>query len=227
MIAKQKEEVQNHIFKKLKNKKNIYYFNKDYKFKITHKEKFYYKFKNFEKIFKKPSLEGKHQIENTSSAVTAAIILKENNYSIKLNSMEKSILTTKWPGRIEKLIYKNKIIILDGSHNLSGAEKLNDYLVANKIKPLTVFGMLNNKDVLGFLQILKNNIDTLYPIQIPDEKNALTKNEIFKVAKKLNIKSLLKYNLKGINQSLMKTCNKYILITGSLYLVGKIRKKYL
>ena len=37
--------------------------------------------------------------------------------------MRKSILTTKWPGRIEKLIYKNKIIILDGSHNLSGAEK--------------------------------------------------------------------------------------------------------
>ena len=34
VIAKQKNEVQRHIFKKLKNKKNIYYFNKDYKFKI-------------------------------------------------------------------------------------------------------------------------------------------------------------------------------------------------
>ena len=87
--------------------------------------------------------------------------------------------------------------------------------------------MLNNKNVKGFLSILKNNIDTLYPVQIPDEINALKKNEIFDVAKQLNIKSFLKSNLKDINLSVMKTPNKYILITGSLYLVGKIRKKYL
>ena len=37
VIAKQKNEVQKHIFKKLKNKKNIYYFNKDYKFKPIQK----------------------------------------------------------------------------------------------------------------------------------------------------------------------------------------------
>ena len=41
--------------------------------------------------------------------------------------MRKSIKTTKWPGRIRKIEIKNKIIILDGSHNLSGAEKLNDF----------------------------------------------------------------------------------------------------
>ena len=227
VIAKQKDEVQNHIIKKLKNKKNIYYFNKDYRFKNTNKKKFYYTFNNFKKVFKNPSLEGNHQIENASTAITTAILLKRNNYSISLNSFAKSILTTKWPGRIEKIVFKNKLIIFDGSHNLSGAEKLNDYLMVNKIKPLTIFGMLNNKNVKGFLSILKNNIDTLYPVQIPDEINALKKNEIFDVAKQLNIKSFLKSNLKDINLSVMKTPNKYILITGSLYLVGKIRKNYL
>lgn len=227
VIAKQKDEVQNHIIKKLKNKKNIYCFNKNYRFKRTDKKKFYYKFDNFKKVFKNPSLEGSHQIENASTAITTAILLKRNNYSISLNSFAKSILTTKWPGRIEKIVFKNKLIIFDGSHNLSGAEKLNDYLMVNKIKPLTIFGMLNNKNVKGFLSILKNNIDTLYPVQIPDEINALKKNEIFDVAKQLSIKSFLKSNLKDINLSVMKTPNKYILITGSLYLVGKIRKKYL
>ena len=227
VIAKQKYEVQNHIIKKLKNKKNIYCFNKNYRFKRTDKKKFYYKFDNFKKVLKNPSLEGNHQIENASTAITTAILLKRNNYSISLNSFAKSILTTKWPGRIEKIVFKNKLIIFDGSHNLSGAEKLNDYLMVNKIKPLTIFGMLNNKNVKGFLSILKNNIDTLYPVQIPDEINALKKNEIFDVAKQLNIKSFLKSNLKDINLSVMKTPNKYILITGSLYLVGKIRKNYL
>ena len=227
IIAKQKDEVQNHIIKKLKNKKNIYYFNKDYRFKRTDEKKFYYKFDNFKKVLKNPSLEGNHQIENASTAITAAILLKKNNYTISSNSFAKSILTTKWPGRIERIVFKNKLIIFDGSHNLSGAEKLNDYLMVNKIKPLTIFGMLNNKNVKGFLSILKNNIDTLYPVQIPDEINALKKNEIFDIAKQLNIKSFLKSNLKDINLSVMKTPNKYILITGSLYLVGKIRKNYL
>ena len=79
--------------------------------------------------------------------------------------------------------FKNKFIIFDGSHNLSGAEKLNDYLMANKIKPITILGMLNNKNVEGFLSKLKKNIDILYPVQIPDEINALNKNEIFNIAK--------------------------------------------
>ena len=34
-------------------------------------------------------------------------------------------------------------------------------------------------------------------------------------------------NLNAINRLLIKSSNKYILITGSLYLIGKIRKKYL
>ena len=227
VIAKQNNEVQNHIIKKLKNKKNIYYFDKDYRFKITDKNNFYYTFNNYKKVFKNPSLEGNHQIENASTAITTAILLKTSNYSIRLNSFAKSILTTKWPGRIEKIVFKNKFIIFDGSHNLSGAEKLNNYLIVNKIKPLTIFGMLNNKNVKGFLTILRKNIDTLYPIEIPNEINALNKNEIFNVTKKLNIRSILKSNLKNINLSVMKAPNKYILITGSLYLVGKVRRKYL
>ena len=81
--------------------------------------------------------------------------------------------------------------------------------------------MLNNKNVRGFLSILKNNIDTLYPVEIPDEINALTKSEISDIAKKLSIKSFLKLNLKDINLSVMESPNKYILITGSLYLSGE------
>ena len=227
VIAKQKNEVQKYIYKKLKGKKNIYHFKKDYRFIPIQRNKFSYEFGNYKKVLSNPSLEGKHQIENASTAITTAILLKRNNYSIRLDSLAKSILMTKWPGRIEKINFKNKFIIFDGSHNLSGAEKLNDYLKTNKIKPITIFGMLNNKNIEGFLSTLKKNIDTLYPIQIPDETNALNKNEIFNIAKKLNIKSLLKPNLKAINASIIKTTNKYILITGSLYLIGKIRKNYL
>ena len=108
-----------------------------------------------------------------------------------------------------------------------GAKRLNEYLLENNLKPNLIFGMLNNKKAFEFLSILKNNIDILYPIKIPEEKNSLTENEIYSIAKKLGINSLLKKNLRSINHMLMKKYNKNILITGSLYLIGKVRKTYL
>ena len=87
--------------------------------------------------------------------------------------------------------------------------------------------MLNNKKAFEFLSIIKKNIDTLYPIQIPDEKNAYSQKKIYIIAKKLKLKTIIINNLNTINKLLIKSCNKHILITGSLYLIGKIRKKYL
>ena len=87
--------------------------------------------------------------------------------------------------------------------------------------------MLNNKNAFDFLSILKNNIDTLYPIKIPDEQNAYSQKEIHEISKKIRLDTLIIKNLSNINKLLLKNSNKYILITGSLYLVGKIRRKYL
>ena len=227
LIAKQNKEVHDFMFKKLRNHNNLYYCNNDYKFKIINKKYFVFKLKNIEKIFRRPLLQGIHQVENASTALAASIILKKNKYNINLKSLEKSIYNTKWPGRIEKIKFKNKFIIFDGSHNLSGAEKLNEYLNENNIKPNVIFGMLNNKNASGFLSILKNSIDTLYPIKIPEEKNSYTQKEIYNISTKLNLNTIIKNNLKTINQLLVTLPNKYILITGSLYLIGKIRKTYL
>ena len=227
IIAKQNKEVDNFIYNKLKNLNNVYYFNRDYGFKLINKKQFIFKFKKNEKNISRPSLQGLHQIENASTALTTAMLLKENNYQIKLSLLGKSIYNTKWPGRIEKVKFKNKYIIFDGSHNLSGADKLNKYLSETKIRPNVIFGMLNNKNIFEFLSILKKNIDTLYPIKIPDEQNAYTQKEIHIISKKLKLDTLIIKNLTSINKLLMKNPNKYILVTGSLYLIGKIRKNYL
>jgi len=227
IIAKQNKEVDNFIYKKLKNLNNVYYFNRDYGFRKINNKQFIFKFRKNKRTIRRPSLQGFHQIENASTALTTVMILKENNYKIKLSSLGKSIYNTKWPGRIEKIKFKNKFIIFDGSHNLSGADKLNQYLKEIKIRPNVIFGMLNNKKAFEFLSILKKNIDTLYPIKIPDEKNAYTQKEIHKISKKLKLNTVIRKNLSNINQLLMKKSNKYILITGSLYLIGKIRKIYL
>ena len=210
IIAKQNKEVDNFIYNKLKNLNNVYYFNRDYRFKIINKKQFIFKFQKNKKTIRRPSLQGLHQIENASTALITAMLLKENNYQIKLSLLGKSIYNTKWPGRIEKVKFKNKYIIFDGSHNLSGADKLNKYLSETKIRPNVIFGMLNNKNIFEFLSILKKNIDTLYPIKIPDEQNAYTQKEIHKISKKLRLDTVIIKNLTNINKLLMKNPNKYI-----------------
>ena len=227
IIAKQKKEVQNFISRKLKNQKNIYYFNESYNYKEIDTKKFYFKFGNIEKNIKTPRLQGVHQLDNASTAIASAIILKRSNYKINLNLLGKSIHETSWPGRIEIIDYKNKVIILDGSHNLLGAEKLKQYLIKKNLKPNVIFGMLSNKKAFEFLSLLKKNIDTLYPITIPDEVNTFSVNEIFKITKKLKIKSIIKNDIKNIHHEITRDSNRYILITGSLYLIGKIRRRYL
>ena len=227
IIAKQNKEVDDFILKKLRKRKNAYHFNQDYKFKIINTKQFLFKFQKIEKVIRKPSLEGGHQVENASTALATAMILRKNNFNIKFTSLSKSIYKTKWPGRIEKVRFKNKYIIFDGSHNLAGAEKLNKYLKENNIRPNVIFGMLNNKNIFKFLSILKKNIDTLYPIKIPDEQNAYTQKEIYNISKEIKLDVVIKKKFDSISQLLMSKTNKYILITGSLYLVGKIRKKYL
>ena len=138
IIAKQKKEVNEFILKKLRKQNNVYHFNYDYKFKKIMAKQFIFKFQKKETSIKRPALQGLHQIENATTALTAAMILKNNNFNIKLNSLGKSIYNTKWPGRIEKIKFKNKYIIFDGAHNLSGAEKLMKYLDENNIRPNVV-----------------------------------------------------------------------------------------
>ncbi len=227
IIAKQKNIVQKYIIKKLINKKNVYYYKKNFSVSKIVDNKFLYNFINFKKWIKKPKLEGLYQLDNASTALTCFIILKNLGYKLNNRSINKSIVSTKWPGRLEMVKYKNKIIILDGSHNISGAQQLNSYLKRKKIKPDVIFGMLNNKKIYTFLNTIKKNIGILFPIQIPKEENAFTKYEIQRHAQKLKLKYIVKKDINEINKSLLESTNKYILVTGSLYLIGKVRKKYL
>ncbi len=87
--------------------------------------------------------------------------------------------------------------------------------------------MLNTKKIREFLSIIQNQIEGIVAIKIPEEKNAFTANQILKTSKKLKINCVKKNNIREANNFLFQQSTKYILITGSLYLVGKLRGKYL
>ena len=227
IIGKQKSEIETFIRKKIKNIKHKFFFNKNYGINNISKKNLEFFFNKKKYLIEYPKLLGKHQIENTCMAVAGYLILKDMGYNIKLNLLNKGIINTKWPGRLEMINYKNKKILLDGSHNVDGAINLNSFLKDKNIKPWILFGMLNTKKIREFLSIIQNQIEGIVAIKIPEEKNAFSANQILKTCKKLKINCVKKNNIREANNFLFQQSTKYILITGSLYLVGKLREKYL
>ena len=78
-----------------------------------------------------------------------------------------------------------------------------------------------------FLKIIRNQINDIISIKIPDETNAFEVVEINKKCAKLSIKFQQINNIKECLKYISKSNRKIFLITGSLYLVGKIREKFL
>ena len=227
IISKQNDDVEKFIRKKLSGSKNLYFYGNNYRIGQLNKYKFEFKFSKRKKLVSRPTMNGLHQIENASVALAVSEIMKKQNFDLSDKRIDKAIKSTAWPGRLEMITYKNKNIILDGSHNIDGAKKLNEFLESKKIKPVVLFGMLNNKKIFNFLKLINNRISYLLALKIPNEKNAFTAHEIGKQCHKLSINYI---KIKNINEALKQIRNsdqKHFLVTGSLYLIGNIRKRFI
>ena len=229
IISKQEKIILSHIKKKLKNHKNKkLFFQKNFTITSKFKNTFALKYNDDENIFKKPILLGDHQIENASTAIATILKLNELGYSISKKIINKGILKTRWPGRLEKGKLKDIEVYLDGAHNIDGAKKLLNYFKNKKIKVWLIIGMLKNKNLFDFLKKMKPILNGVIAVSIPNEKNTFLPEEIIKVCKLLRLESFSQPSINKANQFLIKKIKpKIVLISGSLYLVGKIRDKYL
>ena len=97
----------------------------------------------------------------------------------------------------------------------------------NLINRWLILGMLKNKDLYNYLIILKKIIVGVIAIKIPGEKNSFLSNEIAIACKKINIKCIEKKSISETNKCLLNELRpQEIIISGSLYLVGKVRNLY-
>ncbi|MDR1829222.1 MAG: hypothetical protein LBQ76_00460 [Candidatus Fibromonas sp.] len=116
-----------------------------------------------------------------------------------------------WPGRMQML----KNFILDGAHNPEAAKILAKCLKEKNFPPLPcIFASLANKDTKGVLKALKPCISVCYPVQLENPR-ARSAEEICEICEGLKIKAM------PFDKSEICGLKKPILITGSLYLVGK------
>jgi len=81
--------------------------------------------------------------------------------------------------------------------------------------------MLKDKNCVGFLTKIKDEIDELIALTIPDEPRSLKDFEIVKIAEKIGIKSQTASNFDEAFKKIKSDERPLVLISGSLYLAGK------
>jgi len=161
---------------------------------------------------------GNFQKINASLAVAASRQFQPNI------SIKKGLLQAFIPGRLE--IHKN--IILDGAHNPMKMKALVDSL--QKLYPdkkfITVFAAKKDKDVAKMLKVLLPIVSKLFitKFTVNTDWGPHQAMEPEQIAKYVNKKYFLFDNPKKALQKALKTTNEMVLITGSLYLVGEIKK---
>lgn len=173
-----------------------------------------------------PALIGAHQVMNAGIAIAALRLLGKDEAACAA-----ALVEVEWRARLQKLKFGPLLdaapeaeIWLDGGHNAAAGEALAEALGRLPDRPLhMVVGMLNTKDVRGYLAPLAQRAASLHGVSIPGEAATLPASETVAAARDVGIEAVEAPSVLAAVQHI-KTQHPQarILICGSLYLAGKI-----
>jgi len=185
-----------------------------------------------------PALPGDHQIDNAALAAMSLILLGFDEPSI----LSAAARTAQWPARMQRL--KSGALIesapagsevwLDGGHNPAAGEALARLLAdmeERDPKPLhMICGMLNTKDVTGYLRPFQGLARRIYCLSIPGEDATLTSDELADFAEAAELDAV---EVEDAEEAMRLITGEEdaaitpprILICGSLYLAGRILRE--
>ncbi|MEX0278518.1 MAG: folylpolyglutamate synthase/dihydrofolate synthase family protein [Ruegeria sp.] len=176
-----------------------------------------------------PNLLGAHQILNAGAAVA---VLRHLNLGDA--AYEAAVTKADWPARMQRLKTGPLVeqapeaeLWLDGGHNAAAGVALADLLSTLPEKPThMICGMLNTKDVTGYLGPLAKQADSLTAVTIPGEKNTLPAEDTAAAAARVNLPAATADNVAGALSAIIdKDPQARVLICGSLYLAGNILRE--
>ncbi|UWQ32569.1 bifunctional folylpolyglutamate synthase/dihydrofolate synthase [Leisingera sp. M527] len=176
-----------------------------------------------------PALLGAHQVQNAGAALAALRHLGADEAAC-----EAAMVNAEWPARMQKLKTGPLIeaapeaeLWLDGGHNAAAGIALADVLAKLPERPThLICGMLNTKDVSGYMAPLVPHVASLTAISIPDEINTLSAEETEAAAQSVGMEAgTAESTLAALQAITAKDPQARVLICGSLYLAGHILRE--
>ena len=172
-----------------------------------------------------PGLSGSHQKSNAMMAVKAVELLT-TDLPISTTDIKTGIRQTTLPGRFQKLLWKNRNVLLDVAHNLAGYEALAENCsVELKDKPCDlVYASLEDKPWREGIELLLPYCKSIHCVPAnsqrsvtpQDMKQYLEQNKQQNTTLDIQVHERLEDCLDQIS----KSPKNPMLITGSFYLVG-------
>ena len=233
--SNQYEEVYNEI-KKIAEEKNslIYSVGREINYKIVKSDikgvifdlkGIYHEYKNLH-----TPLLGRHQADNSATAITAIEALKIRGINITEKAIRAGLEKVKWTGRLE-IIQHKPILILDGAHNPNGVKVVRDALkeIFSYHRLILVLAIFADKDYKKMIQIIVPNADLIIATKTENSR-ATSPRIIAKEAAKYidQNKIIVTENIpQAINCALSNSKeDDLICITGSLYTVGEAKRYF-
>ncbi|WP_432759506.1 bifunctional folylpolyglutamate synthase/dihydrofolate synthase [Defluviimonas salinarum] len=176
-----------------------------------------------------PNLPGPHQIDNAGAALAALRHLGATEAAC-----EAAVTKAYWPARMQRLGHGPLVdaggaceLWLDGGHNPAGGIAVAATLARLPAKPThMILGMLNTKDIAGYLRPIAAAAKTLTAVSIPGEANTLTAEQTQEAAARAGIEAGTAESVLAAVQAIAaKDPGARILICGSLYLAGGVLRE--
>ncbi len=174
-----------------------------------------------------PNLPGPHQVHNAGAALMALRVLGKGE-------AEAAVTRAFWPARMQRLKQGPLVdaapkaeLWLDGGHNPAGGEAVAATLAAMSKRPThLICGMLNTKDVGGYMRPLAPQVTTLSAVSIPGEAATLSAAETCAAARKAGITATEATSVEAALSAIVAREPKArVLICGSLYLAGHVLRQ--
>ncbi len=176
-----------------------------------------------------PNLSGPHQIDNAGAALAALRHLGAGEAAC-----EATMTRADWPARMQRLVRGPLVeaagaceLWLDGGHNPAGGQAVAATLARMPRKSThLILGMLNTKDISGYLRPVAAQAQTLTAVSIPGEANTLSAEETRAAAAKAGIVAETADSvLAAVRHIVANDPGARILICGSLYLAGGVLRE--
>ncbi|MFC7705843.1 bifunctional folylpolyglutamate synthase/dihydrofolate synthase [Plastorhodobacter daqingensis] len=173
-----------------------------------------------------PNLPGAHQVQNAGAAVAAL-----RHLGLDEVACAAAVSQAEWPARMQRLrrgplaeSAPQAELWLDGGHNPSAGEALAATLARMPARNTRLIcGMLNTKDIAGYLRPLAAHADRLYAVSIPGETATLSADDTRVAAKAAGITA---ETARSVSEALARIVADdpaaRVLICGSLYLAGSV-----
>jgi len=168
-------------------------------------------------------LKGEHQRQNAACAVETAQLLSDAGFTLK--NMPAALAHTKWAGRLE-VLQANPTVLIDGAHNLAGAESLARYISTTvpRDDAVLMLGVVQGKDIAGMCRALVPLFREVICVPAPTDRTASPK-DVAAIARPFGANVHMADDIEGALKEWMPKLKKSdtLVISGSLHTIGAVR----